>query len=146
MAERLRAAEVGDAARLAAIDAETNPSAWSVPALADTLARARGLVAEGADGAPLGFVVYTALAGECEILEIAVTVPARRRGIGRRLLEAALGDAAGAGAARAFLEVRASGAAAIALYRAAGFRIDGRRKSYYRNGEDALLMSLDLHP
>ena len=39
------------------------------------------------------------------------------------------------------LEVRASNAPAQALYRRAGFVVDGRRPRYYPDGEDAVLMS-----
>ena len=38
------------------------------------------------------------------------------------------------------LEVRHSNLSAISLYRQLGFIETGRRKSYYENGEDALLM------
>ena len=98
-------------------------------------------------GVVLGFVVYTAVAGACEILELAVTVSARRRGIARRLLDAAITDAVSEGARRCLLEVRDANTAARALYAGAGFVVDGRRKSYYRTPEgreDALLMSCDL--
>jgi len=47
-------------------------------------------------------------------------------------------------AERADLEVRAGNAAAIALYASEGFVPVGRRRRYYGNGEDALLMSLVL--
>ncbi|MFM7785631.1 MAG: GNAT family N-acetyltransferase, partial [Gammaproteobacteria bacterium] len=76
-----------------------------------------------------------------------VSPVARRRGIARSLLGEALREAAIAGARRCFLEVRESNAPAIALYSAAGFRIDARRKGYYRSAdgpEDALLMSREL--
>jgi len=42
------------------------------------------------------------------------------------------------------LEVRAGNAGAIALYRAAGFEVTGERRAYYANGEDALLMAIEL--
>ncbi|HKZ17056.1 MAG TPA: ribosomal-protein-alanine N-acetyltransferase, partial [Geobacteraceae bacterium] len=38
------------------------------------------------------------------------------------------------------LEVRPSNTVAITLYRDLGFIVTGRRKAYYENGEDALLM------
>jgi ribosomal-protein-alanine N-acetyltransferase len=38
------------------------------------------------------------------------------------------------------LEVRTSNSTAISLYRQLGFVVTGRRKGYYENGEDALLM------
>jgi ribosomal-protein-alanine N-acetyltransferase len=46
-----------------------------------------------------------------------------------------------------FLEVRASNAAAIALYSSAGFEGVGRRVRYYaRPIEDAVVMKLGLRP
>ena len=147
MPEMLRKVRAEDAPRLAAIDAETNPSPWSASAFRDSLKSSRGLVLCGDDAEVLGFVIYTAVAGACEILELAVTVPARQRGVGRRLLDAATAEAVSEGARRCILEVRESNVAARALYAGAGFLIDGRRKAYYRTAEgreDALLMSCDL--
>ncbi len=147
MPESLSLARLADAARFAAIDAETNPSPWSEEAFRESLGRSRGFAARDDAGVVLGFVVYTAVAGACEILELAVTVSARRRGIARRLLDAAITDAVSEGARRCLLEVRDSNTAARALYAGAGFVVDGRRKSYYRTPEgreDALLMSCDL--
>jgi len=148
MVEGLRAALPGDVARMAAIDAESNPSPWSAQALAETLARAQALVAVGEDDGIDGFVLFAVAADECEILDVAVASARRRRGAGRRLVQAALATAARAGARRCFLEVRASNTAAQALYAAGGFRVDGRRRDYYRDGrggrEDALLMSRAL--
>ena len=147
MPEMLRKVRAEDAPRLAAIDAETNPSPWSASAFRDSLKSSRGRVVCGDDAEVLGFVFYTAGAGACEILELAVTVPARQRGVGRRLLDAATAEAVSEGARRCILEVRESNVAARALYAGAGFLIDGRRKAYYRTAEgreDALLMSCDL--
>ena len=59
---------------------------------------------------------------------------------------ALVGVARARGATRAFLEVRATNSAAIALYREAGFRETGRRTRYYADGDDALLMSARLGP
>jgi ribosomal-protein-alanine N-acetyltransferase len=47
----------------------------------------------------------------------------------------------------ATLEVRRSNEAALALYRALGYRQVGVRPRYYaEEGEDAILMTLDLDP
>ena len=45
---------------------------------------------------------------------------------------------------KAFLEVREGNSSAILLYRSCGFKAAGRRKNYYSNGEDALLMEREL--
>lgn len=91
-----------------------------------------------------GLVIARAVAGEAEILTIGVAPPARRRGLARALLAAALAAARARGAETVFLEVEADNAAAIALYRAAGFIAAGRRRDYYGAGRDALLFSLRL--
>jgi len=63
------------------------------------------------------------------------------------LLIAALRSAKAEGATRAFLEVRAGNAAALALYNKYGFEVAGARPRYYKdNNDDAILMNLeDLH-
>jgi ribosomal protein S18 acetylase RimI-like enzyme len=78
-------------------------------------------------------------AGEAELLRIAVDPAHRGQGWGRVLLEACQRDLAEEGMASLFLEVRASNAPAIGLYRACGWARCGRRGSYYPDGEDALL-------
>jgi ribosomal protein S18 acetylase RimI-like enzyme len=78
-------------------------------------------------------------AGEAELLRIAVSPEARGQGLGRTLLEACQRDLAETGMDRLFLEVRASNAPAIGLYRACGWKPVGRRPGYYPDGEDAAL-------
>ena len=56
----------------------------------------------------------------------------------------ALDDGRAAGMERAVLEVRRYNQPAIALYRTLGFREKGLRHRYYADGEDALLMELEL--
>jgi ribosomal-protein-alanine N-acetyltransferase len=63
----------------------------------------------------------------------------RGRGLGRALLAACEGDLAARGLHDLHLEVRASNAAARALYEGAGWRPSGLRGGYYRDGEDAVL-------
>jgi len=89
----------------------------------------------------LGFIVTRQTApGEREILNLAVDPCARRRGVARALLEAELGR----GKNQWFLEVRQSNAGAIALYQSAGFRVTGRRESYYSNPiESGVVMQFD---
>jgi len=79
-----------------------------------------------------------------EILVVGVVPGARGRGLGRAIVREMLRRARAAGLARADLEVRASNRPAILLYASEGFVPVGRRPRYYRDGEDALLMSLVL--
>ena len=104
-----------------------------------TLAHARLDVARVvADGPIVGFSNTWHVAGEVELLIIAVSPEVRRRGVGAALLEHVL---ALAGAARVMLEVRANNVPAQALYESAGFVRDGLRPRYYNDGVDAVLMS-----
>lgn len=98
------------------------------------------------DGAELAaYCSFHAAAGEMEILNIAVAPALRRGGLGRRLLGLVLQICRNLGIHQGYLEVRRSNAAARALYEAFGFVECGVRKAYYPdNGEDALLMRLNL--
>ena len=92
-----------------------------------------------ADGGRVaGFVVVRQLApGEREVLNFAVHPDYRRRGVGRRLIQAELARGPGA----RFLEVRASNRVAIEFYTSMGFKQCGRREGYYGNPrEDALVL------
>jgi ribosomal-protein-alanine N-acetyltransferase len=110
---------------------------------------------EGLIGAPggfavtrdTGFAIGRAVAGEAELLTIAVAPEVLGRGIGRALLAAFEAEARRRDAATAFLEVAADNPAALALYRAAGWVESGRRRGYYRRARgtvDAVLMSKRL--
>ncbi|WP_221928752.1 ribosomal protein S18-alanine N-acetyltransferase [Tepidiphilus olei] len=97
---------------------------------------------------PVGFLILLLVAGEAEILNLAIDPAHRGRGLGREMLEAALEEARERGATTVWLEVRVSNQAAIALYQRSGFAIVARRRGYYatREGarEDALVMQREL--
>jgi len=76
-----------------------------------------------------------------DIANIAVLEGCRRSGIGEMLLRQVMEDGFRDGVERFSLEVRASNASAIALYKKLGFRQEGLRKGYYEAPrEDALIM------
>ena len=89
----------------------------------------------------IGFLVTRQTApGEREILNLAVDPSQRRRGVARVLLEAELGRERN----QWFLEVRESNQNALKLYQSAGFRVTGRRESYYSNPpESGIVMQFD---
>lgn len=88
----------------------------------------------------LGYIVYWLLFDELHILNLAVSPEARRQGIGRTLVEKTLKTAKSRQCQSAWLEVRPSNLAAIALYQSQGFEAVMTRKRYYSDtGEDALI-------
>jgi ribosomal-protein-alanine N-acetyltransferase len=105
---------------------------------------ARSFLAE-CEGRVAGYVLFWLLPGEVDIHNIAVHDDFRRRGLGRSLLEKVILEARNRASARVTLEVRKSNAVAQRLYQSVGFTISGVRKGYYSDdGEDALLMTLEL--
>ena len=153
MGPLLRPARAGDApglAELAVAAGQRTRSAEyferfceSLPA-ADRAAASYGLVAVGGSSL-LGYLLYSRVMDQAEVLDVLVLPASRGRGLGRQLLIRALADMRRSGARRCLLEVRASNTTAIALYLGAGFEHDGRRAGYYPavdgRREDALLMS-----
>ena len=98
-------------------------------------------------GRPLGFSLSRTIAGEAELLLLAVIPAFQRRGIARRLMDQFISGAGTDGAVRVHLEVR-DGNPAVGMYRAAGFETVGRRRQYYRGSEgsrfDALTLARNL--
>ena len=89
----------------------------------------------------VGYMCGWFVADEGEILKVAVHPSSRRCGVGKFLVEKAIGIAGYHGIRTLHLEVRVSNAEAIALYKLYSFHEVGKRRRYYENGEDALLMT-----
>jgi ribosomal-protein-alanine N-acetyltransferase len=138
----LRAAPAEDAAILAGLHAAAFDKPWSAGEIA-ALMTTPGVFALTVD--LQGFILCRSIAGEAEILTLAVVPAARRLGVGRALVEAAAGLAATQAAACLFLEVAHDNVAALALYAAAGFERVGLRKGYYLSGADAVVMRRALN-
>ncbi|WP_420395843.1 ribosomal protein S18-alanine N-acetyltransferase [Nioella sp.] len=122
----------------------TTPRPWSAVELKAFLSDPLCDLIEG-DG---GFALIRTIAGEAELLTIAVTPDRRGHGIGKAILLQALDRARTRGAKQIFLEVAADNQAAIRLYETAGFVQTGQRPQYYRKPDgtrvDAVLMALPL--
>lgn len=91
---------------------------------------------------PIGFIGIWNIAGECDIIDIAVDIKYRRRGVAYRLMQDVIGYCRDNGYSAIHLEVRESNFAAISLYEKAGFKRVGFREKYYSDGENAVLMTL----
>lgn len=97
----------------------------------------------GEDSPPppiLGVGCAWAILEECHITLLAIDQPYRGQGLGQALLFTLLNCAHQRQLERATLEVRPSNAAALQLYRKFGFRDVGRRRHYYSDGEDGLIL------
>jgi ribosomal-protein-alanine N-acetyltransferase len=146
--ETLRAADIPLVARL---HARCFYDAWRADMIRQILSMpgAYGLVARsGGRGALIGFALCRVAADECELLSIGVDAAHRARGVGARLLSAAMERAAAERARRFFLEVAEDNGPAQKLYAAHGLLAVGRRPDYYENADGsrthAVTMRCDL--
>ncbi len=93
----------------------------------------------------IGYAGYWMLADEAHVSIVAVHPRWRRRNLGKLLMLNLLTLACQHPATACTLEVRHSNQVAQSLYTRLGFAQVGRRLRYYRDGEDALIMTLPLN-
>jgi ribosomal-protein-alanine N-acetyltransferase len=119
--------------------------AWTGPQCAGLMPMPGVWLSLARDGEQVvGFSLSRVIAGEAELLLLAVKRGSQSKGIGKRLLERFNVSAEARGARRLHLEVR-DGNKALKLYEKAGFSEVGRRRNYYtgRDGQvyDALTLA-----
>lgn len=153
MSRRIRRVAPDDLPALARVHAQSFPEEhWDVQAIGELMGMAGAsghLVEEAETGRVEGFILDLILAGEAEILTLAVAPERRRQGVARLLLADLIERARHAGARGIGLEVAADNPAARQLYESCGFAPGGRRRGYYRRGGttiDALLFRRLLLP
>jgi len=94
-----------------------------------------------------GYTIFSFAASEAHLLNLCIHPDWQHRGFGSLLLEYAINHVARLDNEAMFLEVRESNPRAAKLYKNRGFKIIGRRRSYYEAGngrEDAIVMRLKL--
>ena len=132
--------------QIAALERQCFSTPWSEAALEEELynPQASFIVAEGPGEQVLGYAGLQVILDEGYIANIAVRPDVRRQGIAGALLDVycRFGQV---NLAFLTLEVRASNAPAIALYRKYGFQQAGLRKNYYdRPREDGVIMTREF--
>ncbi len=142
----LRAPQPGDVHALVGAEAVCFSDPWPAQFFVSELFAPgrfhRLLVAR--DGRLAGYLFAAWQYLDLHVLKVATIGPYRRQGHGRRLMALAEDHARAMGGESVTLEVRESNDAAIALYRTLGYAEVGRRRHYYTDGEDALVMTLPL--
>ena len=129
-------------AQVAALEAICFHDPWSENSVASELNNPLSywLVAME-DDRVVGYVGSQTVVGETDMMNVAVHPDFRRQGIAESLILALVEGLKSLESHCLTLEVRASNASAIALYKKLGFAQIGLRKNYYRNPkEDALIL------
>ena len=136
----------GHIPQIAALERECFSLPWTEQMFEDALLdpQASFIVADDGEGNVLGYAGLHAVLDEGYIDNVAVEPDARRHGVADALLDVFCRFGA-ANLAFLTLEVRASNAAAIALYEKHGFQRAGLRPNYYtRPKEDAVIMTREF--
>ncbi|MDT8441035.1 MAG: ribosomal protein S18-alanine N-acetyltransferase [Desulfuromonadales bacterium] len=140
----LRRATLADLDGLCRIESASQAHPWTPGQFADELGNPAACIdLYLCRQQPAAFLCSWLIAGELQIQNLATDPRFRRRGIAARLIAHVLQRSRRLGMQSAWLEVRAGNQSAIALYERFGFRTVGRRRAYYADGEDALLMGLE---
>ena len=130
-------------AKIAALNCE-NP--WSAGQFAEELEGGHAfLFCAKTDGRIVGFADMHAVVPGAHINELAVDDAFRRRGVGKRLVNACAEAAKGAGCETLTLEVSEKNHAARSFYEKLGFFAAGVRRLFYSNpSADAFVMKMEL--
>lgn len=128
-----------DLARLHGLCFDHAPRPWSEQEFAEFCADPNVTLTQ----VPHGFALSRTIAGEADLLTLAVHPDHRRKGIAAALLGQHLAALIEKGATTVFLEVAVPNAAARALYARAGFAQMGLRKGYFA-GTDAMTLRKSL--
>ncbi len=84
------------------------------------------------------------LARKGHIISVAVVEGHRGKGLGSRMIEHALAEMRKSSSKECFLEVRVSNSEGMRLYTKMGFKLTGTQLGYYKDGEAAYTMALQL--
>jgi len=146
---RLRPPGPFDLDEIARIESESFPVPWKRDFFASELVephRYLRVLASGDGSEPRvgGYLFAVSLYDEFHVNKIATDLRLRRQGYGRALFEDALARARSIGSSAITLEVRVSNDAARGFYGSYGFTEAYRRRAYYQDGEDALVLVLNL--
>jgi len=137
-----RPARPEDAPILAEIEQEAAFNPWSRQAIEQAIRApsTRGWVAQPAQRV-VGLLLASTAADEGELLTLSIRPGHRRQGLARALLACCFSWWTTREVTQAFLEVRRTNRAALALYTSTGWREIGVRAAYYHDGVDALQLA-----
>jgi ribosomal-protein-alanine N-acetyltransferase len=129
-----------DLPQVVAIERRAFTTPWSLAMFVLELSKPSGIcLAAEVDSELVGYLICSRYDTVWHVMNVAVDIDRRRRGIATALIGALLervGDDA-----QVTLEVRKSNAGAQSLYERFGFKSAGLRRRYYAdNGEDAVIM------
>jgi ribosomal-protein-alanine N-acetyltransferase len=110
------------------------------------LSHSTDLLVADIGGRVVGYISIMDLNDSAKIISFAVKREFQGKGIGEMLIDEAIERCLERGRKSIMLEVRVSNERAQRLYKKKGFKVVDILPGYYRDGEDAYLMMLNLQP
>ncbi len=143
----IRQASAEDIGAIMAIERSAHFHPWPEAVIRRYVSKPETVWVLEEQGAVIAWAANTLIAGEAELLMIAVDPQRQGKGAGRQLMNFLQAHLQARHAEQWFLDVRESNDRAVALYESMGFCEAGRRTDYYPTAsghEDALLYCLEL--
>jgi ribosomal-protein-alanine N-acetyltransferase len=142
----VRDMQVADLPAVIAIEKASFTSPWSEESVLSEIYSSQSLTRVAIENQNIvGYYIAKLVIDEGQLLDIAVKPECRQQGIADLLMGDLLSGLRLKRVVKLFLEVRATNAAAINLYRKYGFASISTRKNYYKNPvEDAYIMMVEL--
>lgn len=132
-----------DAPAIAALEAQCFADPWSEDSVLSALSAGTMFFGCKKDGELVGYCGVRCVAGQGDLMNVAVAEQHRRQGIARRLMSCCVAFALKQSLSFLTLEVRSGNREAIRLYESFGFEKEGTRKNFYTHPqEDALIYTL----
>lgn len=142
---RTRSALLSDLETVCAIArAQPRSAGWTLEQFRQELSFIGGFFLVLEDEAVRAYAVFKRLDAQAQLVDLAVDPRFLRRGLARTLLRDSLPALKSRGVERIQLEVSQGNEPARRLYESLGFVIVGRRRKFYNDGSDAILMDLPL--
>lgn len=143
---KIRSVNLNDLDSMVVIEALGIEDPWTRKQLAESIQNHRIRIAENETGI-VGFLIYSTVLDESELLQVIVLPQYRRQGIGKSLMLDFFQELQTQQVEICFLEVRKSNEKAQSLYLKLGFKSIGVRRNYYKTPtgkEDAIIMRKEL--
>lgn len=135
-----------DVNKVSILEAEGIAHPWTLDELRDLVNNDKkvGVVARTAEGEVVGYCGASFVIDEAEVGNLCVAGKYRREGIAKKVMAGVFERLKEKGVKTLFLEVNKENMPALKLYEMLGFETYGSRKDYYGQGQDALLLKIEL--
>lgn len=141
----IRQARIEDIQQMLVIEQTFGKDAWNKQQFLSELTNEYATYIVALDQQTIvGYCGEVSMIDQADIQTIAVSPLYRSQGIGYQLLSSMIGHLKSENIKEIFLEVDVTNHIAIALYQKFKFQTIGKRKNYYANGNDALVMRKEI--